>query len=847
MSSVKSPKNEFHRLPTSVVPEHYSLQLQPNLVSFEFIGQETIEVQIKETSSSILLNAVDLSINSADWPPLEPSKGSLKISFTGVLNDKLKGFYRSKYVGSCGEDKFNAVTHFEPTSARACFPCWDEPAIRATFDVTLIVPRYKTALSNMPIKKETILSSSLMEYQFERTPKMSTYLVAFVVGAFEFVEGQTSDGTLCRVYTPMGKKKQGRFALDVAVRVLPYYKRYFGVPYTLPKVDLIAIADFAIGAMENWGLVTYRETCLLVDEQETSALNRQWVALVVGHELAHQWFGNLVALEWWTHLWLKEGYASFVEFLCVNELFPEFDIWTQFVTDIRIPALELDALENSHPIEVPVGHPSEIGEIFDTISYRKGASIIRMLHDYLGIDAFKQGMHLYLTRFQYRNAATEDLWQALADSSKKPVDEVMSTWTKQMGFPLISVSSEQQGNNRVISMIQEKFSASPRDTATENYHWLVPLTFSSSENPNKAVQGILMKEKSATFTISNVDENQWVKVNPGAVGFYRVSYSSEMLAQLIPAIKSKSLPALDRLNIVDDIFALVRAGKTSTAELLQLLEAFVNEDNYSVWTSIDNIIEKLALLFDNVDSLENLKAYGRRLYSRVETIVGWDSKENESHSDALLRSLVLSRMIAFDNKKTIQKGKARFESIRGVTNNIPADLRDVVYKAALCQAEEATFKSLLEMYKKADIQEEKERIACAMGSVKDSNILKQILEFAISDQVRNQDSVYVMIPTSKTKLGRDLLWTFMKDRVQLIRERYLGGNMASRLIKSALENFASSAKATEIEKFFAENPLPGTERNVQQACECIRLNEAWLARDYPQTKTLLASIKSSNS
>lgn len=275
--------------------------------------------------------------------------------------------------------------------------------------------------------------------KFDKTPIMSTYLVAVVVGEYDFVEGKSSDGVLVRVYTPKGKKEQGQFALEVATKVLPYYNKYFNIAYPLPKMDLIAIADFSAGAMENWGLVTYRETCLLVDPQNTSTVRKQWIALIVGHELAHQWFGNLVTMEWWTHLWLNEGYASFVEFLCVAHLFPEYDIWTQFVTDTYIKALELDALKNSHPIEVPVGHPSEIDEIFDDISYNKGASVIRMLHSYIGDEDFRKGMSLYLNRHSYSNALTEDLWAALEEASSKPVGDVMSTWTKQQGFPVLKV------------------------------------------------------------------------------------------------------------------------------------------------------------------------------------------------------------------------------------------------------------------------------------------------------------------------------------------------------------------------------------------------------------------------
>ncbi|NWV24852.1 PSA aminopeptidase, partial [Origma solitaria] len=428
--------------------------------------------QVKNATNQIVMNCADIDIITASYAPegdeevhatgfnyqnedekvtlsfpstLQKGTGTLKIDFVGELNDKMKGFYRSKYCTPSGDTRYAAVTQFEATDARRAFPCWDEPAIKATFDISLVVPKDRVALSNMNVVERRPYpdDESLVEVKFARTPVMSTYLVAFVVGEYDFVEARSQDGVLVRVYTPVGKAEQGKFALEVAAKTLPFYKDYFNVPYPLPKIDLIAIADFAAGAMENWGLVTYRETALLIDPKNSCSSSRQWVALVVGHELAHQWFGNLVTMEWWTHLWLNEGFASWIEYLCVDHCFPEYDIWTQFVSADYTRAQELDALDNSHPIEVSVGHPSEVDEIFDAISYSKGASVIRMLHDYIGDEDFRKGMNLYLTKFQQRNAATEDLWESLEKASGKPIAAVMNTWTKQMGFPLIYVEAEQ--------------------------------------------------------------------------------------------------------------------------------------------------------------------------------------------------------------------------------------------------------------------------------------------------------------------------------------------------------------------------------------------------------------------
>ncbi|XP_011349925.1 puromycin-sensitive aminopeptidase isoform X2 [Ooceraea biroi] len=856
-------KKPFCRLPSCVRPYHYDISLTPDLTTFTFDGTEKVHLNVESTTDTIILNSLEIHIKDATFNqtdgkiipvkkielsaaeetatlvfskvlPLGKS-GYLHLDFVGEVNDKMKGFYRSKYTGQDGNC---AVTFLCPTSARSFFPCWDEPSIKATFDirVTLLSQTPLIALSNMPVKSK-VTNGTHETLTFERTPIMSTYLVAVVVGDFDYIEDTSSDGVLVRVYVPKSKKEQGQFALEVATKVLPYYKTYFGIAYPLPKIDLIAIADFSSGAMENWGLVTYRETCLLVDPQNTSAVRKQWIALIVAHELAHQWFGNLVTMEWWTHLWLNEGYASFVEFLCVAHLFPEYDIWTQFVTDTHIRALELDALKNSHPIEVPVGHPSEIDEIFDDISYHKGASVIRMLHAYIGDEDFRSGMNLYLKRHSYANAETEDLWAALEEASNKAVRRVMSSWTSRQGFPIVKVDHRQDGNNRIISLSQERFLAD--GTIDSDNTWIIPISVSCSQDPSKTIFNDILDAKNKEFVIKDVPEGTWLKINPGTIGFYRTRYSQSAISLLLPAIKDHTLPPLDRLGLLDDLFAIVQAGHASTVDVLELMRAFQREGNYTVWASIGNILSNINTLISHLDFEDSLKAFGCNLFRDINIKLGWDPKPNESHLDTLLRSLVLHRLAALDDKDTIEEAKRRFELHVNGTTTLAADLRSPVYRAVLSVGDADTYETMLKLYKDTDLQEEKERILRALGVVKDEALLKKVLDFSMSEEVRAQDTVFAIMSVALSYKGRIMAWNFFKEKWKILLDRYEGGFLLARLVKFTTENFVTEEQAKDVESFFESHPTPGTERTVQQCVESIRLNATWLARDKDSIKKYL--------
>src|SRR5919106_3027842 len=559
-------------LPAEIRPVKYQVSLSPNLTAFTFAGEETIEIEVSQPTSQIVLNAAELEIQEAYLlrdgqrlpaqaialdaeqetatltfaAPLPTGTMQLFMRFTGILNDKLRGFYRSEYTLPDGTKHVMATTQFEAPDARRAFPCWDEPAHKAKFELSLIIPDTLTAISNMPIVSETPQALGTMLVRFAESPIMSTYLLAIMVGEFESVEAQ-AEGTLVRVWTTPGKKEQGRFALDVSCRLLSFYNNYFGIPYPLPKLDLIAIPDFAAGAMENWGAITYREVALLVDPAHSSAATKQRVAIIIAHEIAHMWFGNLVTMEWWNDLWLNEGFASWIEYKAVDHLFPEWEMWLQFLFADIGPAMSLDGLRNTHPIEAEIKTPDDINELFDAISYSKGAAIIRMLEQFLGEETFRQGLVHYLSRHQYGNARTEDLWAALEQVSGKPVKAIMDTWTKQPGYPFVEVREQHSGNGpSALTLVQRRFfyDQDPARDAQATSFWRIPVGIKSAAASTPFFTMLESRDTTVRLpdTVPAAGGASWTTVNAGRTGFFRVNYSGDMWERFRPGVESKALP-----------------------------------------------------------------------------------------------------------------------------------------------------------------------------------------------------------------------------------------------------------------------------------------------------------------
>ncbi|KAL3655741.1 AP-1 complex subunit mu-1-like [Castilleja foliolosa] len=792
---------------------------------------ESVEVQLFEDDEILVLEFKE---------NLPIGVGVLNIEFEGTLNDRMKGFYRSTYEHN-GEKKNMAVTQFEPADARRCFPCWDEPAFKATFKITLEVPSELVALSNMPVIEEK-MNGNLKTLYYQESPIMSTYLVAVVVGLFDYVEDHTPDGITVRVYCQVGKVSQGKFALDVAVKTLGIYKEYFEVPYSLPKLDMIAIPDFASGAMENYGLVTYRETALLYDDKHSAAANKQRVAVVVAHELAHQWFGNLVTMEWWTHLWLNEGFATWVAYLACDGLFPDWQIWTQFL-DESTGGLRLDALSESHPIEVDINHAGEIDEIFDAISYMKGASVIRMLQSYLGPECFQRALASYIKRYACSNAKTEDLWSVLQEESGEPVNKLMNSWTKQKGYPVVSVKIKDQN----LEFEQSQFLLSGSHGEGQ---WIVPVTLCCSSYESR--KSFLLQTKSETLDVkeflgaSITSANPWIKVNVDQAGFFRVKYDEDLSARLRDAIARKCLSVSDKYGILDDYYSLAMACQQSLTSLLALMSAYREDLDYTILSHLITITFKVSRIVADAapELLADMKLFCINLFQYSAERLGWDPKQGESHLDAMLRGELLTALASFGHQATLDEANRRFRIFLDDRNTsvLPPDLRRAVYVAVMQSVSTSNrfgYQSLLRIYREADLSQEKTRILGSLASCRDPEITSEFLNFLLSPEVRSQDAI---IGLDVSREARETAWSWLKDNWDNISKTYGPGFLITRFIASVVSPFTSYEKVEEVEQFFASRMKPYIARTLKQSIERVHINAAWV-KSIQSEKHLAEAVK----
>ncbi|KAI5797320.1 peptidase family M1-domain-containing protein [Pyronema domesticum] len=858
-------------LPSHVKPTHYELDLHNlNFESFTYDGTVKIALNLQEATSSISVNAKELTLNEGEVY-IESSKETVKVSdisydkkseiaklslekeipgegtasftikFSGALNHEMAGFYRSAYKND-GKDDWMYSTQFESCDARRAFPCFDEPNLKATFDFSIVIPENYTALSNQPEKEVTKVDGGLKKVSFITAPKMSTYLYAWACGEFEFIESFTEReyegrGKLpVRVYTTKGLVEQGRFALENACKIVDYFSEIFKIDYPLPKVDLLAVHEFSHGAMENWGLITYRTTAVLFDEKTSDSRYKTRVAYVVAHELAHQWFGNLVTMDWWSELWLNEGFATWVGWLATDKFHPEWDVWGQFVTESLQTAFQLDGLRGSHPIEVPVKNALEIDQIFDHISYLKGSGTIRMLSDYLGVETFLNGVANYLKKHAYGNATTDDLWAALSEESKIDVGAFMGPWIKKIGFPVISVTEDENS----ITLKQNRFlmtgDVKPEEDETT---WWVPIMLNSEATAKSGAKTAALTEKSTTIEI----DTSFYKLNHGQNGFYRVNYPSSRLAALGEA--RARLSVSDRVGLIADAAAMAFSGLGSTEGLLNFLDALKDEQSYLVWASITEQLGKLRSLFAESapEVREGLGKFTLELVSPTVERLGWEFADGEDFLTGRLRSLVISTAGTVGHKEVIAEAQRRFEAYtNGDKKAIHPSLRLAVFRIVVAEGGQAAYDAVLKEYLATTTVDGREICLASLGRAREPEVIQQVLDLIISDVVKIQDKHTPAISLSNNSEARYRLWKFIEKNWEIIYKQ-MSGNMVvlDRFLKNSLNKFASLETLAEIEEFFKDKDNTGYDKGLVTVRDSIQGNAGYVKRDGEKVKEWLKS------
>lgn len=751
---------------------------------------------------------------------LYPGEYVVRLNFSGKITRNMEGMYPC-FFSQSGQDQKLIVTQFESHHARDTFPCIDEPEAKAIFHLVLKTPNEGVALSNTPVIESAEVEGRRLT-EFADTPRMSTYLLAFAWGNMEYLEAKTKDDVLVRTYATPDNVKHTKFALDVAVKCLEFYNEYFDIPYPLSKCDLIALPDFASGAMENWGCITFREQALLVDPKNTSLPMKQWVANVVAHELTHQWFGNLVTMKWWNDLWLNESFASLMSYLAIDQLFPEWKVWEDFIVSEQSQALKLDALENTHPIQVTIKHPDEIRTIFDAISYEKGASVIFMLKQFLGDEAFRDGLRIYLKRHAYSNTISSDLWAAWEEASGKPVTDFMQTWTSQPGYPLVYAGEYEN----TPSLLQERFYLNPK-ADKQSAVWPIPLL--SDKLPLDQI----------TKQVQPIELPDDILLNQGRTGFYRVAYGPKYAAKLAEQVKTSDMPAIDRMGLLADSYEAAKAGFAGTTDTLKLLESYKNEDNNFVWDVIVGVLGGIRATMRDDELREATKPLGRTLAAKPVERLGWDAKADESHFDTLLRPTVLSLAAVSDDTEVVAEAIKRFTDMKQ-PEDIAPDLRGIVYGTASRKGGQPEFDKLLALHNSSTNSEERVTLSAALTGFEQPELIKQALDRIQTKDVRLQDAAYWVAYSFANRFARDTTWKWMVSNWQWLQDN-MGNDLSFyRMPNYAARNYSDESFIPTFSKFFDSHMSAAFERPVKQAIETIQWQSAWRSRDLANIKVYFA-------
>jgi puromycin-sensitive aminopeptidase len=828
-----------YRLPHTVVPSRYRLILEPDLAGASFTGSVLIDVAASQAVQSVALNADELDIASVKVggtgasfhldaekerliidAPIEPGNTTIDIQFTGKLNDKLRGWYRSTFKDEDGVERVIATTQMQATDCRRAFPCFDEPEFKAVFDITLIIEPDLLAVSNGPELSRAPRDDGKHVVAFMPTMVMSTYLVAFVVGPLEATAPVDVDGVPLRVIHVPGKGHLTDFALEIGAYSLRWYQRYYGIPYPSDKVDMLALPDFAAGAMENLGCITYRESLLLADPATATQAELQNLADVVAHEVAHMWFGDLVTMRWWNGIWLNEAFATFMEIACCDAFRPDWQRWTTFSLE-RSMAFETDSLASTRPVEFPVEAPADCDGMFDVLTYQKGGSLLRMLEQYLGVEEFRQGISLYLKTHAHGNTETGDLWDAIEKVNPTvPVRELMDSWIWQPGYPLISARL----NGRELVLNQQRFSYTDTDDPTL---FVVPIHLSIDGVESK----LLLDSAQERITLASPDVT--VVVNAGGHGFMRVAYDDALRSRL-NGEALRNLTVIDRYNLVDDAWNAVITGRLAAADFLSFVEAFHDDRDLAVWQAIAVGLRGLCRLLDG-PAYTALQERIAELARPVVADLGWEPADGEPDLTSKLRGLLVGILAIQGNDPDAQ---ARCRQMLNDETTDP-ELAAVAAAAVASIGTDADYEEFLQRFRTATTPQLKLRYMFALAEFPTEEQIRRTIDHALSGEVKTQDAPFLLNRCIANRTNGAMAWETVRKQWPLLLERF-PDNTIIRMVGS-ITTLTTPQLAADVQSFFAEHPIPQAAKTLEQLLERQGVNADLRAREAEPLAAALAA------